>query len=264
MRAHRALLVATALVATAPMIARADDRAQVPAKARALAERGRAYHEAGDYPQAIAAFTRAYVIAPSPALLFNLAQAYRLQGDCDDAALMYQRYLATGPSAEGRDFAETYLAIMERCVHKIALHIPTDDVPAIPAAQTTGTAAIASDAAMPSARKAQIEKDIGIGLGIGGGLALAGALYYTIEANSASNDVSDAETKGGKGKNVGALDDRGQSAETKARVLAIGGALGVAGGIVMYAIGRHDEPPPVAISPVHRGRGAAVSMQWAF
>jgi len=263
-RTQRALLVATVLVATAPGLARADDRAQVPAKARALAERGRAYHEAGNYSQAIVAFTRAYVIAPSPALLFNLAQAYRLQGDCDDAALMYQRYLATGPSAEGRDLAETHLASMERCVHKMALHIPVDDVPAIPVVQTTGSAAVARDAAMPSARKAQIEKDIGIGLSIGGGLALTGALYYAIEANSASNDVSAAETKGGKDKNVGALDDRGQSAETKARVLAIGGALGLASGIVMYVIGRHDEAPPVAIAPVHSGRGAAVSMKWAF
>src|SRR5262245_12927006 len=123
-------LIAAIAVAIAPILApiaaAADSAAPgaVPAKARTLAERGRASHDAGDYASAIAAFTQAYVIAPSPALLFNLAQAYRLQGDCEDAALMYRRYLATNPSPEGRALAEMHLASVERCIHMLSLHIP--------------------------------------------------------------------------------------------------------------------------------------------
>src|SRR5215470_15454178 len=125
--------VLAALALAAPAEVRADNAwsGAVPAKARALAERGRAYHDAGDYAAAITAFTQAYVMAPSPALLFNLAQAYRLQGDCDDAALMYRRYLATGPSLDERALAESHLATVERCVHKIALHIPVEQTPAL-------------------------------------------------------------------------------------------------------------------------------------
>src|SRR5215470_17918444 len=113
--------VLAALALAAPAEVRADNAwsGAVPAKARALAERGRALHDAGDYASAITAFTQAYVIAPSPALLFNLAQAYRLQGDCEDASLMYRRYLASSPSAEERALAESQLAAVERCMHKL-------------------------------------------------------------------------------------------------------------------------------------------------
>src|SRR5262245_32026750 len=108
-RSAAAVVLAIGVV-VAPIAASADGvTGAVPTKARTLAERGRAFHDAGDYANAIAAFTQAYVIAPSPALLFNLAQAYRLRGDCEDAALMYRRYLNTNPSPEGRALAETHL-----------------------------------------------------------------------------------------------------------------------------------------------------------
>jgi tetratricopeptide (TPR) repeat protein len=251
----------------APVAARADSawNGTVPAKARALAERGRAFHDAGDYTKAIAAFTQAYVMAPSPALLFNLAQAYRLQGSCDDAALMYQRYLATNPSPEGRALAETHLANVERCVHKLALHIPIENAPAslaVPpvsdAAALTGTAT----AAPPVSRTAQLEKDIGLGLAAGGSVALATAVYFTIQARDAENEVAAAYARGAKGKDVAPIDQRGKSAATDAKIFGIGGALGVAGGIVTYMIGRHTERTPVAVAPT--SHGVEVSMLWSF
>src|SRR5262249_1560300 len=115
----RTLVVAVALVAAAPP-ARAEEMLrpdQIPEKARVLAEGGRHYHDAGDYEQAIAAFKEAYVLAPSPGLLFNLAQAYRLAGQCDDAAWMYRRYLDASPAADRRAIAENHLAIVEKCGH---------------------------------------------------------------------------------------------------------------------------------------------------
>jgi tetratricopeptide (TPR) repeat protein len=256
-----ALLLAAAVMCT-PLAARADDRPAVPAKARALAERGRAAHDAGDYAGAITAFTQAYVIAPSPALLFNLAQAYRLQGKCDDAELMYQRYLATDPSPEGRSLAEAHLASMERCLHKIALHVSADDATARIAVPAPPAASITSDAPPVSAHRAEIEKSVGVGLTIGGTAALAAALYYAVQAQDAADDVSAMYDKGGKGKGVAPIDQRGRSAATNARILAVGGTVGVVGGIVMYVIGKRDESSPVAIAPL--SHGAAVSMRWAF
>src|SRR5690349_21094377 len=101
-----------AVLATFSGVARANEKIppeRVPQKARELADKGRAYHDAGDYMKAVAAFKEAYVLAPSPALLFNIAQAYRLAGDCDDAAWMYRRYLDTNPGPERRSLAETHL-----------------------------------------------------------------------------------------------------------------------------------------------------------
>ncbi|HSR99814.1 MAG TPA: hypothetical protein VLM79_22325, partial [Kofleriaceae bacterium] len=69
LRSAPALVAAATAIALvlAPLSVHADNAwsGGVPAKARALAERGRASHDAGDYAAAITAFTQAYVMAPS-------------------------------------------------------------------------------------------------------------------------------------------------------------------------------------------------------
>jgi len=234
---------------------------QVPAKARALAERGRKLHDAGDYANAIAAFTQAYAMAPSPALLFNLAQAYRLQGDCDDAALMYRRYLATNPGLERSALAESQLANMERCIHKLALHIPVETAAgaAVPPPPVEITAA--ADPSGPS-HKARIEKDVGVGLMAGGSVALALTAYYAVKAHNASNDVAAAYARGAHWPEVAPIDARGKTAARHAQIAGGGAALGIAGGVAMYLLGRHHEAAPVAIATT--GHGVELSMSWAF
>jgi tetratricopeptide (TPR) repeat protein len=261
----RAALLAAIVpaIALAPLPARSDAAPAdaIPAKARTLASQGRAAHDAGDYTAAIAAFTQAYVIAPSPALLFNLAQAYRLQGHCDDAALMYRRYLDTNPGPEQRALAEAHLASVERCLHKIALHIPVETASArrvaAPAAQPSVTAVDA-----PVSRRAQIEQGIGLGLAIGGGVSLAVAAYYAVQAHEAENDVDAAFARGGRWMDIAASDARGKSAATTARWLGAGGALGLAGGIVTYLIGRRDEGPPVTVATTRHG--VELGVRWAY
>lgn len=258
------IFAVAAVLAFAPLPVRGDEGASaVPAKARTLADRGRAYHDAGDYSDAITAFTQAYVIAPSPALLFNLAQAYRLQGNCDDAALMYRRFLATNPAPEQRVLAENHLANVERCLHKLALHIPIETetrrgpVPSRPA-----PALVAAHAAPLGSRRAQIEKDVGIGLVLGGSASLAIATYYAVQAHDAADEVAGIYARGGKWKDVADTDARGKSAATTAKLFGAGGALGIAGGIVSYLIGRHNEQAPVTVSPTRNG--VAVGVRWAF
>ncbi|MBA3542296.1 MAG: hypothetical protein H0T79_21955, partial [Deltaproteobacteria bacterium] len=102
------VVVIAMMFATASGTAHADE--PVPMKARTLAERGRRAHDRGEYAKAIAAFKEAYVLAPSDALLFNLAQSYRLHGDCEDAAMMYKRFLASEPSADAAAIAGAHLA----------------------------------------------------------------------------------------------------------------------------------------------------------
>jgi hypothetical protein len=260
-RATSALVVVMATM-VAPSVVRAEDSEtnRVPPKARTLADRGRAFHDAGDYANAIAAFTQAYVMAPSPALLFNLAQAYRLQGNCDDAALMYRLYLAAGPTPDGRALAETHLAFVERCVQKLSLRIPVEVSPGRPAKPAPADP-LAVTARAPS-RRAEITKDIGIGFVLGGSAALAAAGYYTLRAHNAANEVADLYAMGARWKDIAPIDERGKRAASRARLIGAGGALGVAGGVVTYLIGRRAERPPVTVTPT--GRGIEVSMLWAF
>jgi tetratricopeptide (TPR) repeat protein len=259
----RSILVAAAIAAaSAPAAAQGEVTASIPVKARMLADRGRAFPAAGDSPHAIAAFTQAYVIAPSPALLFNLAQAYRLLGNCDDAALLYRRYLATGPRPEERTLAEAHLAKVEQCTSKLAQPPPIATEAASPAMGPTLDVIAAPATAPAPSSKAHIEKDIGLGLTIGGGVALAVAAGYAVRAHDAANDVSAAFVKHAPGKDVAPLDARGRAAAATARVLGIGGALGVGAGVVMYVIGRHTEAAPVAVAPT--SHGVEVSMSWGF
>jgi len=258
----RVVVLIVALMVLLPVVAWSDSwSGEVPAKARALAERGRTLHESGDYANAIVAFTQAYAMAPSPALLFNLAQAYRLQGDCDDAALMYRRYLATNPGPERSALAESQLANMERCMRKLALHIPIETanlaVPPPPSA-TVGSSATVT---RPS-RKAQIEKDVGVGLMAGGTVSLAIAAAYAVRAHNASNDVAAAYARGARWNEVAPIDSRGKSAARTAKISGGAAAVGIAGGIAMYLVGRHHEQTPVTVAAT--GHSVEVSMLWGF
>ena len=258
-----ALFIAVALAAL-PGVASADEPSApevIPPKARALAMQGRAYHDAGDYGNAIIAFKEAYVMAPSPGLLFNLAQAYRLAGKCDDAALMYRRYIATGPSAEGKSIAEGHLATVERCTHKESLGIPQD--PGTPVRIETSRASGSLFATSPQARRARLEKNIGLGFVVGGGVALAVATYYGLEARESANEVEDGYAKGAKWKDLEDIDARGERAAMLSKVFAIGGGVAVVGGVALYLLGRSSEHmAPIAVAPTKTG--ATVSASWRF
>jgi tetratricopeptide (TPR) repeat protein len=264
-----ALIVALAVVLV-PLAVRADAATtSVPARARTLAERGRAAHSAGDYAAAIAAFTQAYAMAPAPALLFNLAQAYRLRGDCDDAALMYRRYLDTDPSPEVRSLAENHLVTVERCMRKLSLNIPITDGPgavSLSAKRAASKSSLASTSTSLTvarrSRKAELQKNVGIGLVLGGTTSLAVATYYAFRAHNAANEVAEAYAKGAKWKDVAPIDARGKSASTRAQLFGAVGAIGVAGGVITYLIGRHTERTPVTVAAT--SHGVEVGMTWAF
>lgn len=250
-------LVAVALLASA---AHADP---VPDKARQLADRGRVLHDSGDYSDAIVAYNEAYALAPSPGLLFNLAQAYRLAGKCDDAAWMYRRYLDSHPTSDRRALAETQLAAVEKCGHgglHVAIIAPA--VPAaIPEAPAVEPAALSVTVAKPPPQHpGERKKRIGIAFGIAGGVVLAGAGYFAWDAHEASNEVSDAYKQGAKWSQVAGTDARGQHSAEMADVLGLTGAAAVATGAVLYLLGRHEEH--VAVMPTSGGAG--IRMSWGF
>jgi len=251
----RALAFAiAALVAGAPAFADS-----VPNKARALADRGRAAHDARDYSGAIAAFTEAYALAPAAGLLFNLAQAYRLKGNCDDASLMYRRYLATGPSEDARVLAELHLAAVERCNKKIdvtanayvaALRLPPSPI------ETRRETKLED---RPHARTAE---KIGVGLAIAGGAALLAAGYYGLEAHEAASEVEKRYANGEKWRNLAALDAEGDRAASIAKVSLTVGAAAVLAGATVLVIDHRRSKRALKIEPV--SGGARIGMSWRF
>src|SRR5258705_13211097 len=150
-------------------------------------------------------FKEAYLIAPTPALLSNLAQAYRLMGNCDDAALMYRRYIDAEPTSEGRTIAEGHLATVERCVAKRSLHIPLDESMSYLRVTPPPEPELMIDSGTQPAQarsRARLEQRVGVGLTIAGGVMLAAASCYAYVAHDASLAVEDLYAHGGKGKDV--------------------------------------------------------------
>lgn len=245
---------------------------KIPAKAKELATRGRSYHDAGDYSMAIAAFKEAYVLAPSPGLLFNIAQAYRLAGNCDEAAWMYRRYLDTNPTGTNRDLAEQHLSTVEKCGSgglKLAVtppKVPTPQAAAVGA--SLGMAAAGSDGELqqvdePSLDRAHTYKRYGIVVGVAGGAALVGAGIFALQARDASQTVENKYKHGGKWEDVKDDDARGKRDATFAKVLGISGGVAVASGAILYALGHHYESDKrIAVTPTKHG--AQVSLSWGF
>jgi hypothetical protein len=93
----------------------APSGAEAAARARRDFEEGLRRFNAGEYATAIQWFDAAYQLAPLPGLLYNLAQAHRLSGDCARALVLYRRYLATNPVGTNRARAESRVSDMERC-----------------------------------------------------------------------------------------------------------------------------------------------------
>jgi hypothetical protein len=236
----------------------------IPEKARFLADRGRQLQRDGKFADALEAYKAAYVLAPSPGLLFNLAQAYRLNGDCDDAAWMYRRFLDTDPRDDLRNLVNDHLAKLQACMH-VGFRTRIE-VPAVPSgtdrAMPSQPARVVDAVAEPS-NAGQREQEIGTYAMIGGGAALAVAVGFAIEAHSASNDVADAYHGGARAPDVRSIDDRGQRDATIATVAGITGGAALITGAVLYGLGRRDERAQhLAVVP-HPG-GGEVRLAWRF
>jgi tetratricopeptide (TPR) repeat protein len=247
---------------------------KIPAKAKDLAMRGRAYHDAGDYGAAVAAFKEAYVLAPSPGLLFNIAQAYRLAGNCDEAAWMYRRYLDTNPTGTNRDLAEQHLSTVEKCGTgglRMAVTVPkpatVPDPQGAAMGASLGMAAAGSGEEhlqdTPSLDRAHTYKRYGIVVGVAGGAALVGAGIFALQARDASQTVETKYKHGGKWEDVKEDDARGKRDATFAKVLGVSGGVAVLSGAILYGIGRHYESDKqIAVMPTKNG--AQVSLSWGF
>ena len=254
-----------ALLAAASTTAYADNALRperIPNKARLLADKGRAYHNAGDYNAAVSAFKEAYVLAPSPGLLFNIAQAYRLAGNCDEAAWMYRRFLDTNPIGTHRQLAENHLAAVERCGSGGLIVDNPQASPEATMAVPEPSDKLITFVSLPESRSRKYKK-IGLGTAIGGGALLAGAAVFAIDAHDASNTVAETYKRGGKWEDIKDVDARGRRSSTIATALGIGGGLAVVSGAVLFAVGRHyEQAQHVAVTPTTRG--AQVSLSWGF
>lgn len=82
-------------------------------EARAHFQRGGQFYQDSDWAHAIEEFQSAFAIWPNPVILFNLAQAYRRDGQLTQAIETFNRYVEAAPSLTREQRAEVEESVRE-------------------------------------------------------------------------------------------------------------------------------------------------------
>jgi len=113
------------------------------------------------FGEAIEEYQKTYEISGDPAMLFNVAQAYRLNGQPQEAVYYYRRYLERSPAASNRAATEQKIADLEKTLAEAkaapaagapppaAPPPPMGTTPARPPAATSAAPAAAATAVAP-------------------------------------------------------------------------------------------------------------------
>jgi tetratricopeptide (TPR) repeat protein len=99
------------LLMTLAVPSRADDLDSQAAK-KHYAEGSKAF-SLGELDRAVEEYKAAYNLAPEPALLYNIGQAFRLGGKLRQAQFFYRSYLHSLPNAENRAEVEGRIKAIE-------------------------------------------------------------------------------------------------------------------------------------------------------
>ncbi len=219
----------------------------------------RAY-DLGKYQEAIDEYQKVYEIDGDPVMLYNIAQAYRLNDQPQEAIHFYRRYLQRSPDARNKDDVERKIAAQEKLIEErrkaAAAVSPPPPKPAPPPA----TAIVPPPAPPPEAKPVVVSppppppppappsttgRVIGWSL-VGAGVA-SGAVAV-IEGVRAKN-FADKVTQMSQGGTVtwnstlAGYQSSGKTANIVAIACGIGGAaVAVAGAVVLITNGSSSSP----------------------
>jgi tetratricopeptide (TPR) repeat protein len=241
----------------APASAAADDQA----RAKGHLERGLKHFTEREYEAAIAEFEAGQKLDPRPDIIFALAQAERLSGDCASAVLYYREFLAGEPSEKQAEAARTNL---ERCEKVLATSRAREQEEAArKAAAVEAAPAPTAPVAAPPPPPAEIRirrpwyTDVLGDVLLGAGVAAAGAGgYFWLQSASSRDAALDATSYDDY---TAHLDDAKQERTIAIGALSAGGVLATAAVIRYLTRGDQVERAPVAIVPAPGGIGIAAS-----
>jgi hypothetical protein len=190
------------------------------------------------YNEAVDEYQKAYEIGGDPAMLYNVAQSYRLADQLTDALRFYRRYLQRSPNARNRDDVERKIADLEKTVEdRRKAAAATAPPPVTPAPPVTPPPPAPEtpvvDEGSPGLRVA------GIVVASIGGAALIGAAVTGKLAQSKGETLSEDSSKG---KTFDpSLESSGKTLNKVAIASVIaGGALAVTGVILILVSGGGD------------------------
>ena len=218
-------------------IAALETTALAAPTAENLYNEGQAAYDHADYPTAIARWQTAYQLSGESGLLFNLAQARRLSGDCAGALSTYKRFVAIDPTADQHQLALDLARELEPSCGARPVEQPLPaQVNARPGQTLRIAGLVAGGAGVVS---------IGVGLLLGHHAQALGAEVTT--ACAVSCDWTVQKSKDAAGRRDASI----------GYALDVVGVAAIAGGAVMYYLG--DRESPVTVAPRGREGGAVIS-----
>ncbi len=243
------VLVTAILLLAAAAPAAADDDAGLDADG--WLRTGLERYEAGDFAGAVAAFRAGNALDPRPQFLFAIAQAERRRGDCGEAIVYYEQFLASSPpegqavaAREQRDRCERALG----AAHPAAPTPPPEpapeaerELPPPPPPRLVETPPWWSD---------RVTVALAGGAGV---LALGGAVSFAL-AGAAADDAAAATTY-----DLHAERERAARLRERIGVVALVGAAGL-GGVATWRILR-GRRRAIEIAP-GPGAGIAIGGAW--
>jgi hypothetical protein len=258
----RLLAIASVLLVLGATRSEAQAPPAEPSKAPSaveLFETGKRHFDIAEYRAAITAWKQAYVLSDRPLLLFNLAQAYRLAGDCAQANRLYLNYQRVEPKpANARELGEA----MSKCAGvEPAVGESTAPVLAL-TSRSEEQEAQAPPVATPIADPGRNLRITGIAAGIVGVAAGSVALYSALDARRSANQVARQPPGTTWNRLLDGIDRDGLAAQTRARVFTAVSVAALAGGATLWWLGRSRSRAriDVTVTPRH----GEVSLSCAF
>jgi hypothetical protein len=245
-----ACLVAIALGGVATAQPKPDD----VQKAATLYDKGKRHFDIAEYGAAIAAWKEAYLLSSEPLLLFNIAQAHRLSGDCAQANRFYLNYKRVQPKPPNQAELDSAMA---KCVgvapatgdttpEGTPLPTPTPPEPTPPSPTP-----IAGQPDQVDTDQGRTLRLSGIAIASAGGVAGVIAIVYALRASDKADQISSQPAGTVWTQELEQIQSDGKAAQTRSRIFAVVGALGVASGAALWWYGRTKSSVKVdlAITP---------------
>jgi hypothetical protein len=250
-------------------IAAAQPKSEDVKHAAELYDKGKRHFDIAEYSAAIAAWKEAYLLSSEPLLLFNIAQAHRLSGDCAQANRFYMNYKRVQPKPPKQ-------AELDSAMQKCAGVPPatgdttptTIDVPPPVEPQPPPVVTQAPPPAEPAPHvdvyedRGRTYRIAGIALGGAGVGAAVVAGIFAMRANSKSSDVEGQRAGTQWDPSLAQTERDGKSAQTNARVFTTIGIGALVGGTVLYFYGRSQSSVKVDVQVAPQQ--SQVSLSCAF
>lgn len=227
--------------------------------AEELFDQGQRSFASGAYADAVSKWNESYGLSNEPELLFNIAQALRLDGRCAQALATYRRFVTSAPSSEQRPLADEFVReLTAKCgVVKTAptgnqstkrIERPHQDHDVIADHNETPRVSL---------------KIGGLVVAGAGAVSVVTGLYFGHRASSLGQEVTNACRSGCDWAVYGDKDADGRGAVTKQYVfVGIGVAAVIGGGVMYWLASREQRAAPIAVVPAHDGAAITWSGSW--